>query len=391
MTLSRTARILIALLLVAAASFLWINLFATTPDASPVLTRSTPSGPVEAGVPPAVDDGDDGAGDETEGADDANLPFIAPGDAEPQERDAAGPDTDPNGAGADGPPTVVAPSETDVVGRDVVVAEFPFLITAPPLTGDATAGEEADVVGAGRPGSAARASMNPFSPIIVQAATVPVTEEADPPPASPEVVEVDVPDAPSSPAQPRGETARAAAPDAPAPRALAPSSPRSAALPRPLPSGTLPVAPDLLSGTRAEAASRTSANMPRVAVREPSEDAEASPSLRPVGGTLATGDREPTPMAPGEVAAAGIPDRPLVAGSDALSRYLRDQNVTFTGSVVGSVGVGVFRVADTTTPIVLALGQPLPDSDIVLTDLRGQAAEFTLNDTSQVLNLDLRR
>ena len=36
MTLSRTARILIALLLVAAAAFVWINFFAETPDTPPL-------------------------------------------------------------------------------------------------------------------------------------------------------------------------------------------------------------------------------------------------------------------------------------------------------------------------------------------------------------------
>jgi hypothetical protein len=40
---------------------------------------------------------------------------------------------------------------------------------------------------------------------------------------------------------------------------------------------------------------------------------------------------------------------------------------------------------------VVALGQTLPDSEIVLTDLRGQQAELTLGDTSRILVLDLRR
>lgn len=401
MTLSRTARILIALLLVAAAAFLWINLFASTPDSAPILTRSTPGGPVEAGVPPAVTD--EAQAQEGAEEDAPVLPFLREGaeEATPSEEGATTDDAPAGQAGEDapveGPPTVVAPSETDVVGRDVVVAEFPFLITAPPIPDEgADAEAAAGAAGAVRPGTVTRATVNPFSPIVVQAPAIAQQDEADPPPASPDVIEVDVPAGPptsgaSAATAASGASPAPSTPDAPAPRALAPSSPRVAALPRPLPSGTLPVAPDLLRDTRAEAAPRTPVNVPDVVVREPTEPEEAGPALRAVGGTIAAAETEPAPLAPGEVPAAAVSERPIVAGSDPLSRYLRDRNVTFTGSVVGSVGVGVFRLENRSSPIVLALGQPLPDSDIVLTDLRGQAAEFTLGDTSQILNLDLRR
>jgi len=82
---------------------------------------------------------------------------------------------------------------------------------------------------------------------------------------------------------------------------------------------------------------------------------------------------------------------PLAAGATALSRYLRDNNFSFTGSVLGPVSVGVFRSAINSTPIVISLGQTLPDTEIVLTDLKGQQAELTLDDTTQTLTLDLRR
>jgi len=59
--------------------------------------------------------------------------------------------------------------------------------------------------------------------------------------------------------------------------------------------------------------------------------------------------------------------------------------------VTGSIGVGVFRSSDASNPIVLALGQTLPDSDITLTQIGGQTAAFTLGDTTHVLTLDLRR
>ena len=363
MTLSRTARILIALLLVAAAAFVWINFFAETPDTPPL------AGPtVEAPQAPAEGDAVDGA-------------TVDGGPAD----DAEGADAIVDGDEA-GPPTVVTGPDVDVVGRDVVVAELPFLITEPPAAPE-TAETEAEgaAEGAARPGFGARASVNPFSPIVVQEPA----QAAAPPaqPASPEVVDVEVPGAPPV----EDVQAVAPTPRAPAPAALAPASPRTASLPRALPGGTLPVAPDVLTTSRSEPRQVAPPDLPvRAAIREPSAPNEA-PTLRPMGAALADGTAQPSPLGPGEVAAAGIPDRPLVSGADTLSQYLRDRNVAFTGSVVGSVGVGVFRIGGSTTPIVLALGQPLPDTDIVLTDLRGQAAQFTLGDTTHVLNLDLRR
>lgn len=379
MTLSRTARILIALLLVAAAAFVWINFFAETPDTPPIggATVEAPATPAEGadGVPV------NGADATTDAP--ADGPAADPGDG-PGDADARVVPGD-----ASGPPTVVAEPDVDVVGRDVVVAELPFLITEPPAVAAAAETDAAAAAAAaGRPGFGTRASVNPFSPIVVQEPAQAAAPPADP--ASPEVVEVDVPDAPVV------QTVEAAPPTprAPAPSALAPASPRTASLPRALPGGTLPVAPDVLTTSRSEPRQIAPPDLSaRAAVREPSAPDEA-PTLRPLGGAgaaLADGDAQPTPLGPGEVAAAGIPDRPLVSGADTLSQYLRDRNVSFTGSVVGSVGVGVFRVNGTSSPIVLALGQPLPDTDIVLTDLRGQAAQFTLGDTTHVLNLDLRR
>lgn len=380
MTLSRTARILIALLLVAAAAFVWINFFAEAPD-TPPLGGPTVEAPVTPGEDATEEDAVEGAtadegpseGGPTDDADAAERPADAA-------TDAAGDATDTES------PTVVAGPDVDVVGRDVVVAEFPFLITAPPAAADATEAEaEAAGDGATRPGFGTRATVNPFSPIVVQEpaqATAPPAQ-----PSSPEVVDVEVPDAPPV------ETVEATAPTprAPTPTALAPASPRTASLPRALPGGTLPVAPDVLTTSRSEPRQIAPPDLSaRAAIREPTGPDEA-PTLRPMGAALADGTTEPTPLGPGEVAAAGIPDRPLVSGADTLSQYLRDRNVAFTGSVVGSVGVGVFRINGTGSPIVLALGQPLPDTDIVLTDLRGQAAQFTLGDTTHVLNLDLRR
>jgi len=344
-TLSRTARILIALLLVAAAAFVWINFFTDAPDTTPATPMvQTPAQPGDAsGDGPAV--------------------------------------VVPNGA-----PTVVAPADGAVVGREVEVAELPFLIDQPPAVqlpedGDGNGAQ----AGTERPGGDARASVNPFSPIVP-----PPTAVAAPPPAaasSPEIETVDVPDAP----QVQDVAAQVPVPPAPAPRALTPAGAPAATLPRSLASGTLPVVPSVLRDTRAEPLSPTPIDLPqRTAIREPTGPA-AAPPLPTLAGAQPDTVAEPAPLAPGAVPAAGTPDQPLVAGTDGLARFLRDRNVAFTGSVVGSVGVGVFRVAGTTAPIVLALGQTLPDTEIVLTDLRGQTAEFTLGDTTHVLTLDLRR
>ncbi|MEJ2358691.1 MAG: hypothetical protein P8Y13_11530, partial [Deinococcales bacterium] len=63
----------------------------------------------------------------------------------------------------------------------------------------------------------------------------------------------------------------------------------------------------------------------------------------------------------------------------------------FTGPVLGPVSVGVFRSSQYQMPVVVSLGQDLPDTKITLTDLRGHEAVFTLNDSTQSLSLDLRR
>jgi hypothetical protein len=355
-TLSRTARILIALLLVAAAAFVWINFFSSAPDAppaSPAVQAPAPSPDASGAVDGAVD-----------GAADAGAPSVAvPGAA----------------------PTVVAPSDGTVVGREVEVAELPFLIDQPPAVELPEDGNGNGEAGIERPGGDARASVNPFSPIVA-----PASASAGPAPATtpPEVEVVDVPDAPEV----QDVAAQAPVPPAPAPRALAPAGAPAATLPRTVANGTLPVVPSVLRDTRAEPLAPTPIDLPqRTAVREPAGPVGAPPLPTLSGSPVGPASAEPTPLAAGAVPASGTPDQPLVAGADGLARYLRDRNVVFTGSVVGSVGVGVFRVAGTTAPIVLALGQTLPDTEIVLTDLRGQTAEFTLGDTTHVLSLDLRR
>lgn len=386
MTLSRTARILIALLLATAAVFVWVNFFTEDRGGDgPVFVEEPTEGPSQE----PTDDGTSVAveGSADEGQDDGASPSASGPEALPSLEG-------PSGDGEAAAPTVVAPNEEEVVARDVEVADLPFLVTEPPGRADGTdEGSEDGGVEARPQGS--RASVNPFSPILVQAPPEPEPEpqveaEAEPEP-EPEVQEVAVPEAP--PVEEAQQTASAPpAPEAPAPRALAPSSPRNSGLPRALPGGTLPVAPEPLRTARAERVRRAPQELATMAtLREPAGAPSASPQpVRPDDDEAPETD-DGAPLAPGDVAAAAEPDEPLVAGSNPLSRYLRDRNVSFTGSVIGSVGVGVFRMAQPAGPVVVSLGQELPDSDIVLTELRGGEAQFTLGDTSQTLTLDLRR
>lgn len=73
-----------------------------------------------------------------------------------------------------------------------------------------------------------------------------------------------------------------------------------------------------------------------------------------------------------------------------LSAYFDEIGLEFTGTARGSVTVGVFRSSLTLGPVVLAVGQTLPETDIALTRLTTTEAEFTLGDQTRVLALNLR-
>lgn len=435
MALSRTARILIAVLLVAAAAFFWVNFFnqdlaaptTTTADvpgpgagvlangAAGVATpSSTPGDAGVAGAAGAVTDastpaeGGDAAAEDVAVAPDAVAPASAAGAA----GDAAGTPAEPivaqpaDQAGGVEAPVVVAETPS-VVTRDLVVTDLPFLVTQPP-TLDAQAATEDTEAGATRPQAAVRTSVNPFSPIVVQApaaARPTVAEATSVPEAQPVITEVTssgaepqpTPAASSStPANPVVAAAPAEPVRAPAPRTTAPAPAAAASLPRPLPSGTLPVTPEILREAR------TQPTVPAgpadlgdvVAVRLPG--AEPSAALPTVSGDGEEPQAAATPDVLGparatEQTAKDPPALPLVVGVDQLSRYLRDNDVRFTGTVLGPLSVGVFRSNIYSQPVVLTLGQTLPETDILLADLRGYEAKFSLGNSTQTLSLDLRR
>lgn len=433
MALSRTARILIAILLLAAAAFFWVNFFyqsrlAETPAQDPV--TATPPTPASAGdavaqaadepgAAPAAVEGDAVAADPMAEATD--------GDAL---TDATTASETPEGADADAivvadDPAVIVVNVPVAVSREVVIADLPFLLSSPPAAGAELEDDAADATAPSAVAVPTRATINPFSPVVVRTPPPPTREV---PAGATVVTDVPVPAAPAGASAPGGASAPAAAvrAAAPTPRPLAPASTVAGRLTRELPTGSvLSSTPDLLRkprvGTVADRVDLPAITAIAVPEAEPATvaapPAQRTPvpvvDLQPVGPIAAVAPVSVGPEvavdrdAPVEPDVAVDPDAsvgdavtvnpavstaaPLQAGTTRLSRFLREYDYAFTGSVMGPVSVGVFRSLSETTPIVVALGQTLPNTEIVLTDLRGMQAELTLGDSTQILSLDLRR
>jgi len=418
MALSRTARILIAILLLAAAAFFWVNFFyqsrlTEAPAQDPV--TATPAAPGTTTTPADTAEGEPAA------PDDAAAEGESAAESEPAEGAAT---VDPDVAADPDAivvtePEVVAIDPAIAVTRDVVIAELPFLVTEP----QAVAVEPEPETEVDAPAGVTvptRATINPFSPVVVRVAEAPARDvPAASPPLGEVTVEVPVP---------AGPPPVAVRQPAPTPRPVTPPAP-SASLSRDLPSGAvLSSAPDLLRqprvGTVADRVDLPAITV--IAIPEPEPAVIEAPSaprppapvveLEPTGpitapepiaepdpvvvqtpaeGTDAAAGSEPdasgSPSTPDEAPAAVASAPPLVSGSTGLARFLRDNDYAFTGSVLGPVSVGVFRSNLDAAPIVVSLGQTLPNTEIVLTDLRGMQAELTLGQTTQILTLDLRR
>ena len=304
MTLSREARILLAILAIFGLGFAWLHFSTGFSESAPsVLSTPLPNRERASNVNPAL----------------------------PLEQ-------------------VDEPLDEPRVARELQIAQLPFLVNALPVAADPALADAADPTGfsaesqisAPQASRGQRASVNPFSPLVVA--------EAEPAPTDPAATEriVDVPVQPEPQVAVTPPRRRAPVPSA---RTLGASGTLSTTrLPRALPGGTLASTPELLKST----------------LDAPTDAQQLA-----------------NPLAQGET--------PLAAGSTSLSLYLRDQEVTFTGAVLGPVSVGIFRSADVATPFLVPLGQTLPNTDIVLTDLSGQSAELSQNDDSQLLMLDLRR
>jgi hypothetical protein len=437
MALSRTARILIAILLLAAAAFFWVNFYyqsrlAETPAQDPVTSTPPVPAPTPAEPAAAAPDADAVAVDVAATPDGATeVVATAEGEAEPAAASAVEADEAPQAATDADPalpveaadpappeagavvvvddPSVVVVDVPVTVSREVVIADLPFLVTSPlPVATQEAAVDEASAAAVAVT-VPSRATINPFSPVVVR---TPPPPTRDVPAATPVVGVVPVPAAPAG-AVAATPASRAATPT---PRPLAPAAPSSAGLTRELPSGSvLASTPDLLRqprvGTVADrvdlpaiTAIAVPAAEPATVAPPPTPRAPApAVELRPVGPiaipvatteepvVVVEGAGDPAAPAPETVAGTPTPNAPLPAGTTRLARYLRDYDYAFTGSVMGPVSVGVFRSQADPTPIVVALGQTLPNTEIVLTDLRGMQAELTLGDSTQILSLDLRR
>ncbi len=305
----------------------------------------------------------------------------------------------------------VVATDGPLTAREVEVAELPFLVTEPPALDTPEAGAAPDLDLA-RPNGELRATVNPFSPILLapppeqpqtQVFAAPSVAPAGSsdfslaPPSTPSgIVDVPIPDAPVA----AGVPIEVSAPQvptrvtAPAPQPLTPRAGVVASLPRPLPGGTLPVTPDLLRTTRAEpvAAAATPEVAPLVelaALRVPGRAtspnfADAAPPALP---QAEVNEAEPLPLA-GTSGRGPALGNPIAAGTSGLTRFLRDGNYRFTGYVISAVGVGVFRSNEAATPVIVNLGQTIPGTDIVLTSLKGEQAELTLEDEKQILILN---
>ncbi|HEX7003169.1 MAG TPA: hypothetical protein VF168_03175 [Trueperaceae bacterium] len=341
MTLSRTSRILLGFLLLILAAFLWVNF----------LYR------------------DSGFG----------LPFLS-----------AAPAPSPDGAVSSPQAPAVAPVPDAEAADEVEILDLPFLLDEPPPAQPAEPEPAPEGESAVPQEEARRATVNPFSPIIPRGGAQAGRPVQPPARQQPQVItEVPIPAGPAGQPRPAG-AAQAQAPLAPAPAPVTPDASASSTLPRALPGGTLGGTPDLLRSAIGATEPPTERLGELAAIREPEE----TPADLEQAGERSAELSRPQPIGPGEDGQrqAPMPDQPpLAAGTSDLSRYLRNNNVRFTGSVIGPVSVGVFRSAETPAPIVISLGQTLPDTSIVLTDLRGQQAELTLGDNTQILTLELRR
>lgn len=401
MTISREAKILIGIVALAGAAWLWINAL-SQPSVSGMVTQATPlvSGQPTSSIPlntPGVAMAEDGEASELADTDEASVETEADG-VEPI---------------VPGSPAVSTP----IPSGDARVAELPFLVTEPPL--DVGQDDlESTLQTTERP-QELRATVNPFSPIVIRPAPVTTQPAALAEPTIPaaqsdiSVVEIPIPTAPDEPmvqvgpgngnsavsevitsAVISGNGGGSTVPtvSAPVPRPVTPTATNGVALPRPLPSGTLPTTPDILREVRASSQPSPIATIP-APVNVGEVAALRLPENSVVVTELPTQDVTEQNLEPIVRAAAlqtGNSSDPLNAGISEMSRYLRDNNYRFTGAVIGPVSVGVFRSNSASAPVVVPLGQTLPNTEIVLTSLQGKQAEFTQGTMKYSLVLDLR-
>ena len=279
--------------------------------------------------------------------------------------------------------------EAPAVARDVGVEELPLLVTEPPEKQDEVE-IPTPVTGGGD------STLNPFSPLLL-----PQTAEPTPPPAPP--VAAPPATAPPTPA-PAPTPPTAPAPSAaatPAPRPAAPVPPARAARP------TLPRSLGASLRTPAAATGNPETGPLGRALGVQSVETALGPastvaavrapsSLTPLG-TAPTGTAALIPSSAQQVAlGSGLSTLSLSTsnrasdgnftslGGNRVSRALSSLQVHFTAMVTGTA---IFRVGDDTTPVLLALGETLPGTELKLTNLTSRGAQFTEDDVRHTLFL----
>lgn len=264
--------------------------------------------------------------------------------------------------------------ETPSVARDVGVEELPLLVTEPKPDEAEQPEVPAPVLGGGD------STVNPFSPLLLPRAAPPAP--AQPAPASPAPPAVAAPApapavaAPPTPApSPAAPVPEAHTGTAPLPRSLTaklrpartvPTALRATPLARALGTGTAPPA----LGPAAELA----------AVRTPTE-ALPLPSRAASGGA----QRVARGYGLGVIGLGGSEGNFTSGGSNRVSRALGALQVSFTAMATGT---GIFRVGDAPTPVLLAPGETLPGTGLVLTRLTDRGAQFAEDDVRHTLFLN---
>ncbi len=441
MTLSRTLRILLALLLLSAAAFVWFNSLEQSGSVMNVpADAGTPRNGVAGVTPPpsptpATNPGEVEAADAArtmdaaEAMDATTLP-ASPVDTEAETVNAPrrAPDTEaiseshgapeePGTEAASSRPTsvTVAPPVTEASATPTTRPLGDVEVLTLPLLPESEAEMPEEAADVGTSDQNAVHTFNPFAPVGTTLGIAP--EEPDGEPSDVPLAAIPVPTAVLPTATVRTRTltplpsgtlrstpdllrdrradpgvappsnlANRAILTVPTPTGLVPSSPRTAAPGRTLGTTLVPLPPGAIApgvAPPSNLANRAILSVPTPTGFATSSTRTAAPGS-PLGTTL-------VPLPPGAVAPDDTAEAERSLGNDPVARYLQERNVRFTGVVTGSIGVGVFRSSDASNPIVLALGQTLPDSDITLTQIGGQTAAFTLGDTTHVLTLDLRR
>ncbi len=265
---------------------------------------------------------------------------------------------------------VLPEAETPAVARGTGVAELPLLVTEPPK-------EEPEDIPAPVTGDA-EGALNPFAPLIL-----PGPDETAQPAPIPAQRPLDAAPAPESTPSPAA-LEPAAPPTAPAPQARVgvPALPGAlSARMQPVPSTGLSTG--ILKRALATTSPETDPNSlaQRAVIRVPSglTPLTSSGFARRGGGAQGASSTGLTP-----IGLAGD-ENVTLSVSNRVSRSLADLRVHFTAMTTGT---GIFRVGDNPAPILVAVGERLPGTELVLSRLTSSDAQFSEDDARHTLLLN---